>query len=152
MNSHTITTHLESLGLGKTQKFHYCLSPAELTEFATRNNEGIFSIDGALVVNTGQHTGRSPNDKYLVKSEGLEDIWWGKINQPLTPEGYRYLKKNIIGNLKKMSCLFKMSISVRIVRIAWGFGLSVLKPGTDCFVIIYSFPFLKANWPALFPR
>ncbi len=89
------------LGFSKTQKYHYCLSPAELSEFAIRNQEGIFSIDGALVVKTGQHTGRSPNDKYIVQTGNLKDLWWGKINQPLSTEDYQYLQKVMIDFLKE---------------------------------------------------
>ena len=95
-----INSDLISLGFSKTQKYHYCLSPAELSEFIIRNQEGLFSIDGALVVKTGQHTGRSPNDKYIVQTETVKDLWWGKINQPISTEGYQYLQRTMIDHLK----------------------------------------------------
>ncbi len=43
------------------------LSTAELYEHAIRNGEGIISAHGSLVVRTGRHTGRSPQDKFVVK-------------------------------------------------------------------------------------
>jgi phosphoenolpyruvate carboxykinase (ATP) len=96
-----VSSELSSLGFNEHQIFHNCLSPAELTEFAIRNNEGILSKDGALIVMTGQHTGRSPNDKYIVQSESLKDIWWGKINQPITSEAFQYLQKKMVDHLKQ---------------------------------------------------
>jgi phosphoenolpyruvate carboxykinase (ATP) len=54
-------------------------------EFIIRNDEGEISDNGAVLINTGQHTGRSPNDKFVVRDEVTENkIWWGKINQPLS--------------------------------------------------------------------
>ena len=51
--------------------------------------------EGAVVVRTGSHTGRSPNDKFLVCcQEDEENIWWGKVNKPFQPEDFDrlYLK------------------------------------------------------------
>ena len=51
------------------------------------------------MVNTGSHTGRAPNDKYIVQDKSLTDIWWGKINQPLSPESYQILLKAMTDHL-----------------------------------------------------
>ncbi|MGI8830419.1 MAG: phosphoenolpyruvate carboxykinase (ATP), partial [Candidatus Limnocylindria bacterium] len=54
------------------------LSTAELYEHAIRNDEGTISAHGSLVVRTGQHTGRSPQDKFLVREpSSTKKIWWG---------------------------------------------------------------------------
>ena len=63
------------------------LSTAELVERALINGEGTLASNGAIVCMTGERTGRSPKDKYLEDTPGIHDtIWWGKVNQPITPE------------------------------------------------------------------
>jgi len=59
---------------------------------AVRRDEGRLSADGALLVHTGVHTGRSVQDKFVVDEPGVTgDIWWGKINQPLAPQKFAAL-------------------------------------------------------------
>ncbi len=59
------------------------LTTASLIEHAVRNGEAILSQHGSLVAYTGNHTGRSPNDKYIVRNSFTErTIWWGKVNRP----------------------------------------------------------------------
>src|SRR6185436_7923191 len=60
------------------------LSVAALYEEALRNEEGVLAADGPLACLTGQHTGRSPNDKFTVREASSDaHIWWGKVNRPL---------------------------------------------------------------------
>lgn len=55
------------------------LHPAECYEQALRNREAILTADGALRVRTGQYTGRSPKDKFVVEEASTQDkIWWGE--------------------------------------------------------------------------
>src|SRR5690606_27201265 len=62
------------------------LAPAELVEHAIRRGEGELSRDGAFVARTAPHTGRSPNDKYVVREPSSADrIWWGSVNVPMEP-------------------------------------------------------------------
>ena len=69
------------------------LSTAELYEYAARSGEGIISAHGSLVVRTGEHTGRSPKDKFVVSEPSSEDkIWWGQINHPISEEHYDRLR------------------------------------------------------------
>ena len=76
------------------------LSPAELVEHAILRQEGRLSDSGALVVATGEHTGRSPGDKFLVRSGRLADsIWWGDVNQPMAPEAFAALHADIVEHL-----------------------------------------------------
>jgi phosphoenolpyruvate carboxykinase (ATP) len=68
------------------------LSAADLCEQVVRRGEGLFSDQGALVVNTGLHTGRSADDKFIVREPGSEqDVWWGKVNRPFPPEKFNSL-------------------------------------------------------------
>ena len=67
------------------------LSPAELVEQAIRRGEGQLSQDGPLVVITRPHTGRSPNDKYIVReASSAAEIWWAK-NGALSEEQFERL-------------------------------------------------------------
>ena len=67
-----------------TEKNHtYKLSNEELIKAAIQNNEGIIASNGALTTQTGSRTGRSPNDRFIVKEPSTEnDIDWGSINKP----------------------------------------------------------------------
>ena len=67
-----------------TEKNHtYKLSNEELIKAAIQNNEGIIASNGALTTQTGSRTGRSPNDRFIVKEHSTEnDIDWGSINKP----------------------------------------------------------------------
>ena len=61
------------------------LSTAELYEDAIRAGEGLVAAEGPLVVRTGRHTGRSPEDKFIVREASSQDkIWWGTVNRPIS--------------------------------------------------------------------
>ncbi len=57
---------------------------------------------GALVVDTGFHTGRSPRDKFVVREPGSADrIWWGAVNQPLAEDGFEGLRGKVVSYLEQ---------------------------------------------------
>src|SRR5206468_1465638 len=67
---------------------------------ALRREEGVLAHGGPLVVDTGHHTGRSPDDKFVVREPGSEDrIWWGKVNRPLDEERYESLRDKVTAYL-----------------------------------------------------
>ncbi len=75
---------LEKLGLRNLGNVYWNLSTAALYEEVVRRREGWISHLGPLVVHTGHHTGRSPNDKFIVRDPKDEPkIAWGKVNQPM---------------------------------------------------------------------
>ncbi len=86
--SKTEATGLESLGLDNLSRIYWNLSTPELYEQTIMRREGILAHLGPIVVRTGHHTGRSPNDKFVVKSEGFDDINWSKDNKPIDKENY----------------------------------------------------------------
>jgi len=72
-------------------------SPAELVEDAIRAGEGIIAAEGPIVVRTGKHTGRSPQDKFIVdEPTSHAKIWWGEVNRPITPENYDRLRTRLV--------------------------------------------------------
>ena len=73
---------LEHHGIRNIKDIHWNLTTPELYEHTIRNQEGVISHLGPLCVTTGQHTGRSPNDKFIVQEPSSQDnIWWGKVNR-----------------------------------------------------------------------
>ncbi len=80
---------LEHHGLSNLNDIYWNLNTPALYEQAIRRREAILAHLGPLVVRTGHHTGRSANDKFTVQEPSTEnDIWWGKINRPITTENF----------------------------------------------------------------
>src|SRR3954471_18803423 len=76
------------------------LSPAALYEEAVRRQEGLIAADGPLVCRTGQHTGRSPKDKFLVREPASEaNIAWGAVNRPMMPAHFDALHRDMVASL-----------------------------------------------------
>jgi phosphoenolpyruvate carboxykinase (ATP) len=76
------------------------LGPALLFEAAVRRGEGEVVHLGPFNAITKPHTGRSPNDKFVVEEPGsARDVWWGKVNQPLAPARYAALHKDVLKHL-----------------------------------------------------
>ena len=80
---------LTYLGLNNLGRIHHNLATPRLYEEIVRRCEGTISHLGPVTVNTGQYTGRSPDDKFIVReSSSQEDIWWSKVNQPFAEEHF----------------------------------------------------------------
>src|SRR5215213_3242429 len=79
---------------------HRDLAPSVLVEHTIRRGEGRLADGGALVVETGMHTGRSPEDKFVVQHGELADeIWWGSVNKPMSADAFARLHADIVGYL-----------------------------------------------------
>ena len=88
---------LEALGIVRSGPVHWNLSPAVLYEIAIRRNEAILASEGPLVARTGQHTGRSPQDKFTVKEPSTErNIAWGTLNRPITEANFDSLHRDMM--------------------------------------------------------
>ena len=71
----------KSIGLTNLGAAYWNLNPSELTEETIINGQGVLSNTGALCVSTGEFTGRSPKDRFIVLDEKTKDsVWWGDIN------------------------------------------------------------------------
>ncbi len=84
----------------RTDRIRWNLSTAALYEEAIRRNEGLIAAEGPLACRTGQHTGRSPNDKFVVKeSSSASNIAWGKVNRPMSEEQFEVLHTDLRNSL-----------------------------------------------------
>ncbi|HRE75122.1 MAG TPA: phosphoenolpyruvate carboxykinase (ATP) [Flavobacteriales bacterium] len=80
---------LEELGLGKVANAYWNLTPSELVEETIVHGQGVLSDTGALAIETGEFTGRSPKDRFIVCDSKTENtVWWGDINIKFTPEKF----------------------------------------------------------------
>jgi phosphoenolpyruvate carboxykinase (ATP) len=93
MNTATAPSATRSLARpGRTN-----LSTAELYELALHGGEGVLAANGPLVVRTGEHTGRSPKDKFIVVEPTSEaKVWWGDVNHPISEEHYDRLRARLL--------------------------------------------------------
>src|SRR5436853_4638747 len=97
---HRRTPGLDALGLAPEQAVHWNLRPAALYEHAARRGEGVITEGGAFCAVTTPHTGRSPNDKFVVREpSSAADVWWGRVNQPLAPEHFDRLRADAARHL-----------------------------------------------------
>ena len=82
-------------------RVHWNLSEAVLYEQAIRRQEGLLAAEGPLVCRTGQHTGRAPNDKFIVREPSSEQhIAWGGPNRPMSPEQFDRLHQDMLASLR----------------------------------------------------
>ena len=101
------TNGLERQGLRPSGQVHWNLVAPELMLAAARRGEGEFAEMGPFVAVTAPHTGRSPNDKFVVKEPTTEgDIDWGKVNQPYSPEHFETLLADVKQHLNAQPELF----------------------------------------------
>src|SRR5690606_30651908 len=91
----TKTISLEAYGI-KDARVRYQLSPQKLHEITLRKGQGKEASSGALAINTGEFTGRSPKDRFIVKDDITKDkVWWGDINIPFEEEHFDRLYKKV---------------------------------------------------------
>src|ERR671926_503501 len=87
---------LERQGLEPRGEVHWNLIAPVLIQNAGRRGEGDFAEMGPFVAITAPHTGRSPNDKFVVREPQSEkDVDWGKVNQPFAPEKFEALLNDL---------------------------------------------------------
>src|SRR4029077_6119347 len=84
-----------------TDRVRWNLSEAALYEEALRRDEGVLAANGPLACRTGQHTGRSPNDKFTVQEPSTDArIWWGKVNRPIEEAQFDALHRDFLNALR----------------------------------------------------
>ncbi len=129
--THSNQKALADLGLELGAHIEYNLQRAALTEHAIQNGEGHLAAAGPLVVTTGKHTGRSANDKFIVRDAETEDsVWWGKSNKSMSSEHFAALKTDFFAALGDSKQLYVQQlfggsqpehrVNVRVINeLAW---------------------------------
>jgi phosphoenolpyruvate carboxykinase (ATP) len=122
---------LGAQGIATPAEVFWNLTTAPLVEHAVRRGEGLLAKDGPLVVRTGKHTGRSANDKFIVRNAASEDtVWWGKTNRPMDPAAFERLYDDFLIALGDKDLLFaadlcggsqpEYRVRVRVINeLAW---------------------------------
>jgi phosphoenolpyruvate carboxykinase (ATP) len=122
---------LSAQGISTDAKVHWNMITAPLVEHAVRRGEGILAKDGPLVVETGKHTGRSAQDKFIVRDATTEEtIWWGATNKGMTPAYFAALKADFMAEIGARETLYVQDlfggsqpehrVNVRVINeLAW---------------------------------
>lgn len=117
---------LHELGLTNNH-IHYQLGPDELVQDTLRLGEGVLNDTGALVIKTGEFTGRSPKDKFTIKDEcTATTIHWNEFNIPMEEKYFHIIKRKILDYLNQKNELWvrdayvsadpRYRINIRIVN------------------------------------
>lgn len=103
---------LKKIGI-KLPEISYQLDSENLVKASIENNMGYLTSSGALAVNTGRFTGRSPKDRYIVKDEITTDqVWWGPVNIPFCEEKFEQLTHKVISYLNERAQLYVRDCTV----------------------------------------
>lgn len=95
--------HLHKIGLKNNGSIHYQLSPEELIQDTLRIGDGVLNDTGALVIQTGEFTGRSPKDKFTVKDESTADsVHWNDFNIPIEPSYYDIIFNKVTDYMNRL--------------------------------------------------
>ena len=125
----TKSISLKNLGI-ENAKIHYQLSADELHDITIQSGQGIENSTGALAIKTGEFTGRSPQDRFIVKDKITEDlVWWGKVNIPFESDAFEKLYNKVTAYLSNKEVFVRDSyvcadsnyrLNVRVVtETAW---------------------------------
>lgn len=92
----TKSTQLDSYGIIDAN-VHWNLTPEKLQESTLSKGMGKETNNGTLAINTGKFTGRSPQDRFLVKDDYTRDkVWWGKVNKAISPANFDTLYDEVV--------------------------------------------------------
>jgi phosphoenolpyruvate carboxykinase (ATP) len=102
MKQDNVTPHhrLEDQGITGVARVHYNYVEAALVEAAVARGEGRLGNGGAFLCSTGQFTGRSPKDKFVVRTPAVEKTIWWENNSAMAPDAYARLKSDMLAHLQ----------------------------------------------------
>ena len=90
---------LDNYGIREASRVYWNLNAPELYEEVARRNQGILSAHGALIVDTGEHTGRAAKDKAIVREPGSADkVFWGDVNKDFPQDKFNALKDRMMAH------------------------------------------------------
>lgn len=109
----TITKLFDEIGIKADKRFQTQLGRAELIELAVRDGEGELSDNGALNILTGEFTGRSPKDRYIVKDQFTSDsVDWNATNQPVDTSVFNTVRDLVVEYLNSRDSIYLREASV----------------------------------------
>jgi len=92
---------IDQQGITEASEAYWNLPAGELYEHALRAGEGALADNGAIVCTTGEHTGRSPKDKFFVRDDGTsKTLWWGSVNEPISEASFDRLHQRLARYLR----------------------------------------------------
>ena len=91
---------LEDQGIAGARAVHYNLIEPALVEAAITRGEARLGLGGAVLASTGTHTGRSPKDKFVVRTPSVENAIWWENNAPMAPEAFDRLHADMLEHVK----------------------------------------------------
>ena len=139
------TLNIEKYGFNHTGNIFRNNPPGALVEKALLNKEGRLSRAGALCIETGERTGRSPDDKYIVDTPAVHDlIAWGNVNRPVSAEVFDQVYDQMIQYLNDKD-LYLMALQELIVNINMVLELSMKKQVKIYLLEIYLFDLKRNN-------
>ena len=106
------STPLTAHGLSPKGDVHWNLDTDVLLDISIARNEGVLSAHGALVTETGERTGRSPNDKFIVDEESTtNDVNWGDVNISTDLATFERLRAQVVDFLSEQDNLFVQDLA-----------------------------------------
>ena len=106
-SSQSRAVDLSQHGLEPSGNVHWNMDPEELHQMAVDLNEAKLTSDSVLLAVTGERTGRSPNDRFIVDEAGMaEEVWWGEVNRPTAPAVFDRLLVKVQEHLNTVENVF----------------------------------------------
>ena len=106
-SSQSRAVDLSQHGLEPSGNVHWNMDPEELHQMAVDLNEAKLTSDSVLLAVTGERTGRSPNDRFIVDEAGMaEEVWWGEVNRPTAPAVFDRLLVKVQEHLNSVENVF----------------------------------------------
>ncbi len=122
----------DTFGFRNLKRVNWNLEAPSLYEHALQRGEAQLAAGGALVAETGIHTGRSPKDKFVVRSPETEnEVWWDN-NGAISQAQFDTLYEDFLAHARARSCTPRTSTAVPTRRTASGPGSTPSMPGTRC--------------------
>ena len=106
----TKTISLDSYSI-TSKKVNYQLSPIQLHESVINKKQGVQTSTGALAIRTGEFTGRSPKDRFIVNDAITKDrVWWGDVNIPFSAQNFDLLYNKVTAYLSQKELFVSIGI------------------------------------------
>jgi len=121
---------LDNYGIAEAANVYWNLNTPELYEEIARREEGVLSRYGSLLVDTGEHTGRSAKDKFIVREPSSEaQVWWGEVNKDFPQDKFNALRDRMMAHAKGLDLFVqdtfvgadpRYQLPVRVItELAW---------------------------------